>query len=164
MRLDELLNRLDTAHARLEYVDGKLRLEGRASIANDPDIASAIRRHRVLLFAQVLGRRTGHTVGFCTVCGRPSMTHYAPPGKYPSCRMTPRCQGRHEPRQADVDRLKAAGLPAAPKAPVPPRKPAHKRFLGPHLPYPPIMPHTHPCPRRKHGDTTGDTPPSKVSP
>ncbi len=102
----------------------------------DPDVAAVITDNKTLLMAHVIGTATGHTLAFCTTCNAAVVTHYRPSGKWPTCRLTPGCAGRHEPRDTDVSRLAAIDAPQAPKQAAPPRKPPTKHLLGPRPAWP----------------------------
>jgi hypothetical protein len=67
------------------------------------EIAYAIRTHRDLIFAAVMGRRTGHALGPCTKCGEESMVNINRT-TWPCCRMTPGCQGRHRPGHTSTEK------------------------------------------------------------
>lgn len=136
MDLHQLLDHLDHHHVRLHVGAGRLHLIGPARIATDPEVGAAITEHKTLLMAHIIGTRTGHTIGFCTTCNAAVITHYRPSGKAPTCRLTPGCDGRHQPRPADVSRLAAIGAPSAPKQAAPPRRPATKFLLGSRPPWP----------------------------
>jgi hypothetical protein len=130
--LRELLDTLNDHGATLDVEGDRLVLSGPRRICDDPDIITAISLNRSLLIGDTVGASTGHTLGFCTACGEPSLTHYKPPkAGYPKCRITPHCEGRHEPRAVDVERLTTAGAPERPKQPRPPRKHHNRRLLGP---------------------------------
>lgn len=132
MDLLALLDRLDDAHAELRIGrSGNIALFAPDSIRLNITIRAAIRQHHKVLHAHVEGQRTGHALGFCTVCNAVSLTHYQPASKYPPCRMTPECEGRHEIRATDVERLVAVAAPARPKQPKPPKRPPERRLLGP---------------------------------
>ncbi len=66
------------------------------------DIAIAVRSHRDLIVAALIGRRTGHAFGRCTTCAEESMVAIDRT-TWPRCRMTPGCQGRHQPGHVHND-------------------------------------------------------------
>ena len=147
------MNLLDT----LDLLDVRgvtLRLDGhRIKAAGPPDAIDALsddlRQHRDLLHAHVLGVASGHLLAFCDECGeatitavkdssgRPRSSHDEDDGYYdrwPHCRMTPGCSGRHHPRPADL--AARANCPAPPSTPRPPAKVDKRRLLGPRPPWP----------------------------
>jgi hypothetical protein len=98
----------------------------------DRDLAAGIRAHRELLAHVALGRRTGHALAPCSSCTEASMVAVSTSdGKarktWPTCRMTPGCDGRHEPRPADLTTIDYVEQPAQSQ---PPKKNSKKRFLG----------------------------------
>jgi hypothetical protein len=111
--------------------------------AIDADLAAAIRQHRDMLIAVILGRATGHAPAPCTVCGQISLVAIVTPaGKprtaWPTCRYSAHCTnrddpGRHIPRPADVERTTPRRPPATTQ---PPTRPEAKRLLGPRLAWP----------------------------
>lgn len=132
MDLLVLLDRLDDAHAELRIgPGGNVALYAPDHIRLDITIRAAIRQHHSALLAHIKGARTGHALGFCTVCNAVSLTHYQPASKYPACRITPGCEGRHAIRDPDVVRLAAAAAPARPKQTKPPTTATSRRLLGP---------------------------------
>lgn len=57
------------------------------------------------LVAQAIGVRSGHVLAFCSECHEPTMTVNRSSGdetKWPKCRMTPDCPGRHMPLRDGV--------------------------------------------------------------
>jgi hypothetical protein len=120
MMLDELLDRLHGSDVELDVdPEGGLVVDAPDELLDDPAVLTAVRAHRELLAASVVGRRTGHGIGVCTHCGTGSLTHYRPASKFPTCRLTPGCPGRHELRPDVVDAFVESG---APKRPTLPRK------------------------------------------
>lgn len=98
----DVLNELARRRVYAEVV--ARRGTGWALVLDDPEGAvddaldAAIRDNRALVVAQLVGRGTGHALGPCSVCGELSMVATKRKGeRYPRCRMTPRCQGRHIP-------------------------------------------------------------------
>lgn len=64
--------------------------------AIDDELDAAIRANRDLIVAAVWGRRNGHALTPCTVCGEAVMVAVDNQKGRP-CVMTPRCPGRHVP-------------------------------------------------------------------
>ncbi len=132
MDLLVLLDRLGDAHAELRIGPrGHVALYAPDHVRLDITIRAAIRQHHSVLLAHIKGARTGHALGFCTICNAVSLTHYQPASKYPACRITPGCEGRHAIRNADLRRLTAAVAPARPKQTQPPTPAPTRRLLGP---------------------------------
>jgi hypothetical protein len=104
--------------AVLDVVASRLRVDAPTGAITD-DVAARIRQHRDILIAAVIGRGTGHALAPCTACGRESMTNLANT-TWPRCRLTPGCEGRHEPRPAELasittrKRIKQATPPPRP--------------------------------------------------
>jgi hypothetical protein len=124
-RLDELSVTLAIANT-----DDGLRLvtSARPGII-DTDLRAAILEHRIMLINILIARATGHAPAPCTECGQITFTAIRSPGGkrrdgWPACRFTPGCEGRHEPRQRDIDRTKPRPPPARPR---PPRRPSKQR-------------------------------------
>lgn len=136
MDLHELLDHLDASGARLTESEHRLALDGPSSVRADLSVLAVIGANRDLLLAHVLGARTGHALGRCTECGAMSLTHYRPASKYPPCRLTPACPGRHEPRPVDVAQLTARRAPARPKVGGESENPPTNRLLGPRPAWP----------------------------
>lgn len=136
----ELLDQLDARDIHVDVIAGpgpgpSLRTDAPAGSIDD-DLGAAIRHHRDMLIAVVLGRRTGHAPGPCTICGRISMVNTSssdgkPRTTWPACRYSSACStsaGRHIPRDADIARTTPCAPPPEKR---PPARPAHKRLLGP---------------------------------
>lgn len=88
-----VLLELERAGVRLDVdSEGRLITDGPAG-AIGPGLAERIRRYRVELAWSVLGRRTGHSWSACSVCGEAALVR---DDTSPKCRLTPRCEGRHD--------------------------------------------------------------------
>lgn len=133
MGITDLLDALDNGPADLDLIGGRLRLTG--PTGTRAELGPVIAEHRALLVAHLLGRRTGHALAPCTTCNQVSMTAVKR-GTWPACRLTPGCNGRHQPRPADLARLTNA--PRPPAQATPDRRPATRRLAGPWPTYPPI--------------------------
>ena len=101
----------------VEALGGSINLEGRQVVVKVPggvpvNLRFALGAHLDLLRAVAIGRTgtphptretggTRHALGICDVCGEPSMVAVSrgrlASGKWPACRMTPDCEGRHVP-------------------------------------------------------------------
>lgn len=137
----DVLDRLEDAGYRLDVTvrDDRLKLvtHGPEGIA-DPALAQAIRQHRDTLVNIVIARRTGHVPAPCSRCGEVTFTPFLQPNgirrsTWPTCRFTPGCPGRHQPRPCDLERTAAVRPPR--QADQPPT-PSTKRLLGPQIPFP----------------------------
>ena len=146
MLLLDLLNKLDAAGVTLTLTGTNIKASGpRSAVA---DLGPAIREHRDLLAAHLIGRAEGHLLAFCQSCGAPTMTAAKKPtGKpretWPTCRARPGCGGRnqhgvatarHIPRPGDLDAMRDAKAPPA-LAKAPPKIDS-RRLLGPRPPWP----------------------------
>jgi hypothetical protein len=127
-----IFDRLTELGAVAYVSSGRLRIDAPTG-AVTPDLAAAIKANRDTLVAAVIGRATGHALAPCTTCGDVSMVSIDRDGKGPTCRMTPGCDGRHEPRAADLPAIKKVPRP---KQATPPRKTSKARKLGESVPYP----------------------------
>lgn len=127
----DLLDELARLGATLTVVEGRLLVDGPAGAVTD-DLANHIRANRALVFAAVLGRRSGHVLAPCTICRQVSAVHIDS-DTWPTCRLTPGCNGRHEPRTRDLASVAPNKRPK--QAPLPDR-PDRRRLLGPQIPYP----------------------------
>ena len=144
MDLRTLLALLDAHGAELALDGDRLKLTGPDDVVDSPTVGTTIRQHRDLLRAHLIGRVTGQLLAFCSSCGEPTMTAAFTSDRkrrktWPTCRVTHGCQGRHEPRDVDVETWRAAGAPAPPKQAKPHPKVDDRVLLGPRptWPYPP---------------------------
>jgi hypothetical protein len=124
MHVLDVLDQLDAAHVTLSVTGGRLIVDAPPDAITD-DLATAVREHRDLIVAIVLGRATGHAPGVCSTCGELSMVHAS--RNPPTCRLTFGCEGRHQPRPVDLARVTRRKPPAEAE---PPSKPSHKRYFG----------------------------------
>jgi hypothetical protein len=135
----ELLATLRGLGVRARVVDGRLQTIGLGGAIPD-DVAADLRAQKALIVAVLLGRSSGHVWARCTACGAGTMTTALAPHRkartsWPPCRMTPRCEGRHQPTEAQLGDL-PADIPAPrPQAPAPARPPK-SRLLGPSAKWP----------------------------
>ena len=136
MTLIELLDHLDLHDCTLRATTTSLHLLGPGRVRKDPEVLAALKANKLLLIWHVYSRRTGHSLGFCTECSLPSLVHFRPSAKFPKCRMTPKCEGRHEPREADRKLLKKLKAPPRPTIPRVPATPEKSRLLGPRPTFP----------------------------
>lgn len=132
----ELIDDLDASGVQLDLRAGNgpgPELVTRAPVgAITDDLAAGIRTHRDLVVAIILGRRTGHSPAPCTTCSAISMVAVRTPKNeprkvWPTCRFDPRCNGRHQPRDVDLDRT-AHRPPPTTKAP--PATVSRQRLYG----------------------------------
>ena len=147
------------ARLRDEAESGNLAVDGTAvSVQNVPvDLIERIRERPDIVYyvlelpvprvdphadtwrhLEQVGAGTGHVLARCTTCRRPSLVAaLASTGKnrktWPTCRMTPGCDGRH---QASVDQLETVEQIPPPAQAKPPPRPDRRRLLGPVEPWP----------------------------
>lgn len=128
MLLRDLLDAPDNTGVTITTTNGTLSATGPRRAVTE--LGPAIRTHRDILAAALVGRRSGHVLAFCTGCGAATLTAAkTPAGKirdtWPACRETPRCGGadqhgvaksRHVPRPVDLEAMR--------DAPAPPTRPA----------------------------------------
>jgi hypothetical protein len=136
MTLIELLDHLDHHDCTLRATTTRLHLLGPGRVRKDPEVLAALKENKLLLIWHVYSRRTGHSLGFCTKCSLASLVYYDPSAKFPRCRMTPKCEGRHEPREADRKLLKRLKPPERETVPRTPATPDRSRLFGPWPPFP----------------------------
>jgi hypothetical protein len=147
VNLLELLDQLDASDVHLNVTTTPsgvaLRTDAPAG-AIDNVLADAIRMHKNMVIAVVIGRRTGHAPGPCTRCGEVSLVTICtsdgrPRTRWPRCRFSVDCAnhvdvagnnapGRHIPRPADIDRTRPIPPPAEAQ---PPAALPHKRWARP---------------------------------
>ena len=127
-----IFDRLADLGAVTYVSNGRLRIDAPTG-AVTPELAEAIKANRDTLVAAVIGRATGHALAPCTTCGDVSMVSIDRDDKGPACRMTPGCDGRHEPRAADLPAIKKVPRP---KQAAPPRNHGKARKLGESIAYP----------------------------
>ena len=127
-----IFDRLADLGAVTYVSNGRLRIDAPTG-AVTPELAEAIKANRDTLVAAVIGRATGHALAPCTTCSEVSMVSAAPTGKWQACRMTPGCDGRHEPRRVDLELVTKR---TQPKQAAPPRKTSKARKLGESIAYP----------------------------
>ncbi len=121
----ELLDRLQVLGAHVAIAGERVHVDAPAG-ALDDTLRTALRDHKVLIRAVLIGRGTGHALSPCSACGELSMVNVARP-TMPTCRLTPGCEGRHQPRPADVPGITNRGVP---KQAAPPRRTSKSRLLG----------------------------------
>lgn len=130
MMLIDLLAALDGSSIRLT-LDTAGQLMATGSTRQIAALAPELSRHRQILTAALVARRTGHLLAFCATCGEPTLTAAKTPagkarGNWPRCRMTPGCGGytqhrsptsRHVPRPEDLDAMRDCPAPPAQSQP-----------------------------------------------
>lgn len=122
-----ILAELEAGGVRVALTAGKLRTSGHVP----PDLAITLRRHRDLVIAVLAGRVTGHIWAPCTVCSLGTLTPVLdsrgkPRSTWPTCRMTPRCPGCHQPNPNELPRV--APVPPPTQATPPPRMERQRLF------------------------------------
>lgn len=146
MLLLDLLDDLDRSGVTLRLSGTRITAQGSRHAVEE--LAPALRAHRDLLAAHLVGVETGHLLAFCEECGAPTITAAklpsgAPRKNWPRCRDRPACGGRdqhgtprarHVPRPTDLASRRAA--PAPPPSPKPPPKVDRRRLFGPRPPWP----------------------------
>jgi hypothetical protein len=102
------------AVADVEDAGGAIHLDGNEVVVSVPggvtdELAAALGSEVTLLRCVAVGRSGGLRValGVCTSCGEPCMVTATKArrkdGKWPGCRMTPGCDGRHVPVDRDLE-------------------------------------------------------------
>ena len=128
----DVLDRLAAVGAVVFVANGRLRVDAPTG-AVTPELADEIKANRDTVLAAIHGRSTGHALAPCTSCSEVSMVNIDRSGKGPACRMTPGCDGRHEPRPIDLPTIKRVPRP---KQAAPPPNQGKARKLGPDAAYP----------------------------
>ena len=108
MTLLDVLDRLDMLDIAIVSRGGRL-ITRAARGTIDDDLRAQIGTHRDMLLIVAVSRGTGHAPGPCTGCGGISMvagwnSNGKPRDPWPRCRLTPGCEGRHQPREIDLAR------------------------------------------------------------
>ena len=137
MRLHEALKELRAAGASVTVSGSQVRVVAPRG-ALDGALVATLRRWRQLLVARHAGLWTGHVLGWCSKCDEPSMVNYRS-RTWPTCRITPRCDGRHVPDEADLAEPAAKAAPGPQRLGAMPRKPRREPLIA-SLHYPPIRP------------------------
>lgn len=134
----ELLDALAAAGVQLDVWPGQRLVTDAPTGTITEDLAQSIRTHRDMLVAIMVGRSTGHAPGVCTACGEISLVSIRTSADktrvtWPTCRLTPRCTGRHIPRGCDSELTDRVAPPPQAK---PPKKRPKAILLGPKQPWP----------------------------
>ncbi len=121
----ELLDQLQALGVHVAIAGERVHVDAPAG-ALDDELRQQLRDEKVLIRSVLIGRGTGHALSPCSACGQLSMVNIARK-TMPSCRLTPGCDGRHEPRHTDVPTITNRGVP---KQAAPPRSKSKSRILG----------------------------------